>query len=255
MQIILNERSYVTQILSDENSRIKKMSFFLKLYARYLYHEKGLRNTGITLELDAFMKNRQPGYRPADWSDAFARYAAGAGKYPLCCCDGIRVTQKELDRVRGLQNKVLERLAFTLLCLAKFGNFRNPENHNWVTCSNSEIYSMACITASAFEKDRKLSMLKDLGLIAYAKKVDSLSLQVLFLEEESDPALWISDFRKLGYEWNLYKGEPYLRCAACGILVKKDSNRKKYCRDCARISAARSKFLWDTEHRNLKSEF
>lgn len=254
MKIILNETNYVTQILSDENSDIKKISSFLKLYARYLYHEKGLRKTGILRELDAFMRQRYPDYRPADWSDTLERYAAGAGKYPLCNCDGIWITQKELDTIRRLQNKVLERLAFTLLCLAKFGNFKNPDNHGWVNYSNSEIYSLACITASAFDKDMKLATLKDLGLIAYAKKVNSLSIQVLFLEEDGTPALWISDFRKLGYEWNLYKGEPYIRCAACGILVRKDSNRKKYCRDCAKISTAHSKFLWDVRHKIPKSE-
>ena len=34
----------------------------------------------------------------------------------------------------------------------------------------------------------------------------------------------------------LYKGEKYIRCSDCGILVKKTSNRRKYCKDCGKIA-------------------
>ena len=65
--------------------------------------------------------------------------------------------------IEEIHDKVLERLAFTLLCLAKFRNFRNPNNNNWVNYSNGEIYSMACINTTAFEKDVKFNKLKELG--------------------------------------------------------------------------------------------
>ena len=194
------------------------------MYARYLYHEKGLRKTGIIAEINNFMNHNYPRYNPADWSATLEKYANKAGKYPLCECKGVWITENELKTMDAIQDKVLERLSFTLLCLAKFGNFRNPNNNNWVNYSNSEIYSAACINATAFDKES--------GLIEYAKKVDNLNIKVLYADNDSKDTLFISDFRKLGYEWRLYKGESYIRCANCRILVKKTSNSKKYCKDC-----------------------
>ena len=73
-------------------------------------------------------------------------------------------------------------------------------------------------------------------MIEYAKKVNNLNIQVLYIDDESKNKLFVSDFRKLGYEWRLYKGEKYIRCADCGVLVKKTSNRRKYCKDCGKVT-------------------
>lgn len=210
-----------------------KACLFLSIYARYLYHEQNLRKAGIIKELNLFMENNYPHYNPVDWTAHFEKYTNKAGKYPLCKCTGVWITAGELKTITEIHDKVLERLAFTLLCLAKFSNFRNPNNNNWVNYTNGEIYSIACINTTAFEKDIKLNTLKELGLIEYAKKVNSLNIQVLYIEEDSEKKLFISDFRKLGYEWRLYKGEKYIRCAACGILAKNTNGKRKYCKDCA----------------------
>ena len=203
------------------------------MYARYLYHEEGLRKAGIIKKLDEFMKTCYPRYNPVNWSSNIEKHAMKADKYPLCKCDGIWITESELKTIEELHNKVLERLAFTLLCLAKFGNFRNPQNDNWVNYSNGEIYSMACINTTAFDKDLKYNQLRDLGLIEYAKKISNLNVRILFLNNESENRLFISDFRKLGYEWRLYKGEKYIRCEGCKILTKNTNGKRKYCKDCA----------------------
>ena len=219
------------------------------MYARYLYHEKGLRKIRIIKELNSFMNKNYPHYNPVDWLDSLEKYARKAKKYPLCECNGIWITENELKTIEEIHNKVLERLAFTLLCLAKFRNFRNSKNNNWVNYSNGEIYSIACINSSAFEKNIKFYKLKEFGLIEYAKTIDNLNIQVLYIDDDSEKKLFVSDFRKLGYEWRLYKGEKYIRCADCGILVKRTSNRKKYCKDCGKnIKNEQNKFYY---HCNL----
>jgi len=224
----------------------------LGLLARYYYFESGCQKEDIMEKLDAFMERHYPRYHPVDWSLSIEKHAARAAKYPLCQCPGIWVTQQELQTISDINHKVLERLAFTLLCLARFKNFRNENNHDWVNDSNAEIYKLACINTTAFEKDLKLSQLRDMGLIEFAKKVDNPSIHVLFLHKESEPVLFIRDFRKLGLEWRLYKGEPYIRCANCGILIKKTSNSKKYCPECAQLSAAQKKYHWDLQHKQRR---
>lgn len=203
------------------------------MYARYLYHEQGLKKSGIIKELNNFMEVSYPRYNPVDWNTSIEKYANKASKYPLCECKGIWITENELETIKEIQNKVLERLAFTLLCLAKFKNYRNQNNNNWVNYSNGEIYNIACINTTAFDKDLKFNQLRELGLIEYAKKVNNLNIKVLYIDDDSEKKLFISDFRKLGYEWRLYKGEKYIRCADCGILIRRKTNNQKYCKDCS----------------------
>lgn len=178
------------------------------------------------------MENNYPGYNPVDWSPYIEKCTTTARKYTLCECKGVWVTENELETIGNINNKVLERLAFTLICLAKFGNYRNPDNNNWVSYSNGDIYSMACINTTAFEKDIKFNRLKELGLIEYAKKINNLSVKVLYTDEGSRKKLFINDFRKLGYEWRLYSGEKYIRCENCNILIKNTNGKRKYCKDC-----------------------
>ena len=92
---------------------------------------------------------------------------------------------------------------------------------------------MACINTTAFEKDLKFNQLRELGLIEYAKKVNNLNIRVLYIDDESENILFVSDFRKLGNEWRLYKGEKYIRCADCGMLVRNTNGKRRYCQDCA----------------------
>lgn len=207
---------------------------FLRLYARYLYHEKKLQKNEIVQKLDSFLEHSEPHYQKENWAAPLEQYAAKASTYPLCKCDGVWMTDCELQTILALHDKVLERLAFTLLCLAKFRDFKNPKNDHWISNSNGEIYSIACINTTAFEKDNKLHLLKELGLIAFAKKVDNLNIRILFVEETGKKELFVSDFRKLGYEWRLYKGEKYIRCTACGILAKNTNGKRKYCVECSK---------------------
>lgn len=211
---------------------MSKAYIFLSIYARYLYHKKNLRRAGITKILNSFMENNYPGYNPVDWSPYIEKCTTAAKKYALCECKGVWVTENELETIGNINNKVLERLAFTLICLAKFGNYRNPDNNNWVSYKNSDIYSMACINTTAFEKDIKFNKLKELGLIEYAKKINNLSVKVLYIDEGSRKKLFINDFRKLGYEWRLYNGEKYIRCENCKVLTKNTNGKRKYCKDC-----------------------
>ena len=63
-----------------------------------------------------------------------------------------------------------------------------------------------------------------------------------FINDDSEEELFISDFRELGYEYLLYKGENLIRCADCGILTRGNkTGTKKYCKDCATYTPQGSK--------------
>jgi len=96
---------------------------------------------------------------------------------------------------------------------------------------------MANINTSIKRQSSVLGQLRDADMIRFSKQIDNLSVQVLFVDEESEPVLRVTDFRNLGYQYLKYHGEPYFECQNCSIVDKiKDpiyNKNQKYCTSCA----------------------
>ena len=233
--IVLNEKEYAEQCLKSKTIGDKPF-FTLSILAKYYYHCHGYRKKKITDLLISFISECYPRYscNRADWDAHIEKMAASAGKYTLFEIDGIWITRAELDTIEGIHNKVLERLAFTMLCLAKLGNARNCKNNGWVNYTAKDIYSMARISCSVIDRYEKLSQLNQLSLLEFPKKNDNLSSRVTYVDDDSEKVLFIYDFRELGYEYLKYKGENFIRCRECDILVRNNKcGDKKSCSNCA----------------------
>lgn len=243
--IILNEKDYAESCL--KNGTISSKPFLtLSILAKYFYHCCGYRKKKITTQLIEFMEQFYPYYEEnkLDWNTNIEKIAANAGKYTLYEISSIWITQSEIDTLTNIHNKVLERLAFVFLCLAKLGNIKNPKNNGWVNVGDKEIFSLAHITCKAQERDIKIGELRRRGLLELPKRNDNMSCRVTFVDEESDKILEVTDFRELGYEYMKYKGENFIRCRECGILVRGNKNgTKRYCSSCAKYTPQETKTI------------
>ena len=55
-----------------------------------------------------------------------------------------------------------------------------------------------------------------------------------FANDDSDKVLFVYDFRALGYEYLQYKGDSFIRCQECGLLIRNNKRgTRKYCKNCA----------------------
>lgn len=233
--IILNERIFAEDCLRNGQIIGKPLST-LSILAKY-YYSLGYRKKKITSLLIEFLKKNYPRYNDnkLDWNANIERLAANAGKYILHEIDGVWITQTEIDTITNIHSKVLERLMFTFLCLAKLANIKNPQNNSWVNVNDKEIFSLARISCKVQDRDIRIGKLNELGLLEFPKRNDNLSCRVTFVDDESDKVLKVSDFRELGYEYLKYNGENYINCADCGILTKGNkAGTKRYCSSCAR---------------------
>ena len=96
--------------------------------------------------------------------------------------------------VDGVSGPALRRLAFTILCLAKLGNLRNPKNDNWVNAPSKDVFKLANITCSAYEREVKIGILYNEGLLEFAKRNDNLSYRVKYVDVDvSDEVMFIDD--------------------------------------------------------------
>lgn len=233
--IVLNEKEYAQECL--KNKTVSDKPFFtLSILAKYYYYCFDYRKKKITDLLIEFMSKNYPRYdcNKAEWDGNIEKIAANAGKFTLYEIDGVWITQAELETIESIHNKVLERLAFTMLCLAKLNNMKNPKNNGWVNLDAKEVFGLARIACSVVNRYERLGQLNQLSLLEFPKKNDNLSSRVTYINDDSEKVLFVSDFRELGYEYLKYKGENFIRCRECGILIRNNkSGTKKYCHACA----------------------
>lgn len=243
--IVLNEKEYAEECIRNDTITDKPF-YVLSTLAKYYYHIHGFRKKKIMALLTEFMEKNYPRYdcKKLDWDNSIEKIAANAGKYTLFEIDGVWITEDELNTIANIHNKVLERLAFTMLCLAKLNDLKNPNNNGWVNLDAKSIFTLARISGSVESRYERLGSLYQLSLLELPKKNDNLSCRVTFINNDSGKKIFISDFRELGYEYLKYKGENFIRCRECGILVRGNkAGTKKYCSACSAYTPKETKII------------
>lgn len=234
MSIVLNEYDWAERALKDK-ALGKKPYETLSRVAKY-YTYKNYARKEVRRLLDEFLLQCEPTASLVTWSDTLDNAAKYAAKYPLIMIEEITITKPEMEKIDALPGKQLRRLAFSLLCIAKYLYAVSPNTSYWVGTPDNEIMKMANINTSIKRQSSMFGQLKDAGMIRFSKQIDNLSVQVLFAEE-GETAVRITDFRNLGYQYMKYHGEPYFECAHCGLTdkIKSSTQRRpqKYCAQCA----------------------
>ena len=243
--IILNEKEYAEECIKNGVIN-KKPLFTIHLLAKYYWQVQGYRKKQIIEALTSYLDTHYPSYvyDREYWIDQIEHAAKNASKRKLYENDGVVVTESELETISSLNNKVLERLAFTILCISKLNNARNPNNNGWVRTDDKEVFKLARISDSVSDRQMRIGKLYLAGLVELPKRIDNLSYRVTYVDDNSPAVLIISDFRELGYEYLLYKGENFIRCGECGILTRGNKNgTKRYCAECAAYTPMETKVV------------
>ncbi len=232
MELIMNERIAAEKII-DTGKIEGKPGKTLSLLARYYCHIEGKKPAEIKKMLNKFMSLNYKNYYPDDWETLIKKCCAGSKKYPIVEIDEVPVTKNELTAIKQIGNKKAEKLAFVLLVVAKFCNMRNEKNNGWVMVDKYNVLPRARITGTVLARYSCFHALAERGLITYSKKVDSVNVRVEFIDNDSEIELLVTDFREFGYQYLMYRGENFIKCAECGVVTRATIHNKKYCKDCA----------------------
>lgn len=234
MTIVLNEHEWAKEMIASR-SLGKKPFETLSRVAKY-YIDNDYPKKEVRKMLDTFLIQCDPTASLPKWSDTIDFALDRALKYDAVKIDYIEISEKEMQTIDGLNGKQIQRLAFTLLCLAKYWDIINPHGDHWVNNKDCDIMRMANINTSIKRQSLMYHTLNEAGLIQFSKKVDNTNVRVCFMEE-GETALRISDFRNLGYQYLKYHGEPYFECQNCGLTVKLNNPvkgaKQMYCGTCA----------------------
>lgn len=254
MSIVLKEKEWAEKMIQSRTLG-KKPSETLTRVARY-YISKGCSKKEARDMLDSFVLQCDPNSSLPKWSDSLDRAVSRAVKHDLVDIDGINVTASEMARIENLNGKQVKRLAFTLLCLAKFWLALIPNGNYWINNEDNEIMSLANINTSIKRQSMMYRTLRAAGMVQFAKKVDNTSVQVCFADEDDEVVLRVTDFSNLGYQYLKYCGEPYIECQNCGITAKISDPvkgmKQKYCNPCAVEIAMQQRINSVMRQRNKK---
>jgi len=234
MSIVLNEYAWAEEAIKNRNLGMHPVETLGRVARYYTYI--GLKKSEVRKKLDEFLAASDPNASLVLWADTLDHVARNAQKYKLIMVDGIHITQPEMEIVDSLEGIQPRRLAFTLLCVAKFRLTVNSKADGWVSTPDKDIMAMANVKTSIKHQCEMFKMLGDLGLIKFSKRIDNTNTQVLYIHN-GDIVMTITDFRNLGYQYMMYHGGPYYVCQECGITCKKggdnpNKSRAKYCPDC-----------------------
>lgn len=246
MNFILNEKEFVQICLQHNTFEKDNIRRTLELIAQYYYQFCGFRKVKITSLLLEFLEKSYPPYllNKRNWELTCEKIARHTGGKPLLEIEGVWLTEKELETIKGIESKTIARLAFTMACIAKMNNARNAKNNGWLNLDTKTIFEAASVTGGRTSRDLRIADMLDMGLIEIPKKTDKVNIRVAFLDDDSVNTLFVSDFRELG----LYFRRDVLRekkckigkCHDCGKYYKQVIRNNdymlnpaiKYCPDC-----------------------
>lgn len=244
--IILDEKEYAEECLRCGIIDPKPYTTLMVL-AKYYYHYLGYRKKRIQLNLTQFLEDYYPAYRlrKESWDKTIERISSKVKKYSLYRNSGVGITKSELDRIARLGNEKQERIAFTLLCIAKLNYLRNEVSNGWVNTPEKEVFEIAGVSCTSGERSDYIGDLHIAGVVEFAKKNTNLSLRIPFINQTDEEVVFISDFRALGNEYMKINGGNYIRCHCCGILIKGNKNgTRKYCDNCRASPAHKFKTIY-----------
>lgn len=242
-KIIMNELEYISK-LKEKGNLGENIGYAVGLLAKY-YRQQGDDIDVIKQKLEADLRKYEPKINNKLRDMYIANALSHIDNRNLNIVNEIIITKSEMNSVmnittggEGIRVTSLQRLAFTLLCFAKF-ELAKGKSEPWVNYDLKYIFKAAKLTGFTKQKNNLcLHELYTKGLIDLNNRVDSLSIKVTFVDKSNnDIALRVGDINYAGdYFWQ-YMGGKYIECQNCGKLVPKSNGRSngrlKYCPDCA----------------------
>ena len=238
-EIVLNEKDWAMRAIESLSLGDKPYETITRV-AKY-YKSLGYAKSEIRRMVEDFMIRSNPRLSLVKWDSAITSALSTAEKYPMVCIPGIMITDTEMGEIAKLQSVLQQRVMFTLLCMAKYGNAVNHRNGGWVNMQQRDIFALANVALTSKRQSLMINDLWQAGLIGYSCLVDNINLQVKIIADGED-ALYITDFRNLGNQYMRYLGGDYFECDGCGLVLRTTNKKahQKYCKDCAmEIKAAR----------------
>lgn len=216
MNIILNERKYVEQLLASGDIDSNNIYSDLTRVAKY-YFAQGYKRAAVLKKVEELLKIWRPELYEG-YEHRLGRIISRASRHKLMEIDSIPVYKPEFDIIKELPTMAQQRLAFTLLCLARMADIARGETRGWINTRDSRLFILSNVSGSRIERGVMLNDLKAAGLVRFPKAVNSINIEVLFAKNNGEVEMNIAIMRDLGYQYSHHVGKgKFIPCTVCGL--------------------------------------
>ncbi len=243
--IIISEQKLLERALNGElkgNLKKEKPMKVLHVLTKY-YFNKGLEEKEIKNKIILFLEENYECYKPTKWDNVVLRiikkYKDVAKKRMLDIYNitEVEITNNEWNKIIGLDDKILERVAFIMLVYQKITEKISPKSNAWINQSIDAIFKEAAVYKRGMDQRKVLYELYKLEYIEQPKACDKTSFKINFVDRNSDIKFKINSFENvISYYYEYRNNEKYKKCEVCDIRfrIEKTKGRKKYCSLCAK---------------------
>lgn len=233
-KIIINERKYAQDLIESIDS-IQPSYRDVCYIIRGLHEAQKSKQDILSFWEDADFSRLK--LNNLELKQLVDKIVDNSAKRPLRDIEHISLFKQDVDRAKSLENMRYQMLMFTLIALGRFKQQTSERGHTWIRYPIQEIFALANIKCRAKTQYDMLRKLLELGHIELAHDPNNTSICITGierenLESESEPIVQIKEMADLGLLYRCMVGKPYIKCAVCGRLIPKKSNRQKYCRSC-----------------------
>jgi len=223
------------------------------LVAKYIRQTNNFGEIRLEKALIDFCKEQDENFNPIKEAEIIKKWLRSAMNYDLRKIESVTVSENEIETLKTITNDRDRKILFVILVLAralKRGNTKRDKKE----FRTSEHYY---IHYNNFSDIIRLARLNNISEVDLAKILHNYSQWFIFYNPEREllrlnytdedrKTIIINDLANMIDYYNiLFEKNIYMtRCEKCGIEIKKNSNKQKYCKPCAKeIRRERQKFL------------
>jgi hypothetical protein len=222
--IIFDEKKYAEQMLKQGYFTKHKHVYELYILSKYYFH-LGLAKEDVKQRVVEFCGKFEEYFSIDEWYKIINKTVNKASKAKFITGKEISITKNELETIKQLDNLNEQKVAFIMLVLYKFNDYKKFE------VSIEDLYRLCKLNLNSKTKLGILHSLTIKGLIDIA--MGGLRW-VKFADKKGKPEIAISDYDNLMYHYLKYIGDNIGVCMneGCKKLFIITGKNHKMCREC-----------------------
>lgn len=217
------------------------------LISKYIRQTFDYGEIRLEKEIINFCKNQNKNFNPVLESSAIKKWVKSAMNYDLRKIDSVSISQKEIDLIKTINSNKSRKLLFVILIFSKALKKSNVKR-NKTKLKTSENYYIHYNNFGDIIRISRLSNMSEIDLadILHENRehftfynAERELIRVNFVDNNPKKEIVISDLNNIMGYYNIVFEEhkPASVCIICGKPIKKNSNKQKYCKNCAKIIA------------------
>jgi len=229
MNLIFNELKYAENLLTEHNEKIKVADLFI--LAKYFRH-LGKNNSQIKKDLIDYCLQHDSSFNVDLSSKMINSVLNKSKKYQLRIVESVLVTQKEIEKIKTLNDYKCEKILFTMLVLSLVKGEKPDGKNYYVNESFYRVVKLAKIaTINKAERNALMFKINSSGL-AVATLYGSFKVNFVDREDKTNSII-VDDFDNIGNFYHIY--------CECGNMIEKNSYKKSICSKCYKEERKRMK--------------